>query len=138
MSSGSPSQIVHEVGGPARSAEEDIDRLTEDLALQIVQGGIDRGSRRVFSWALRQPPFDRFEGERIIAEEIGRLIEEGGGRGDALAVVILREASPWPTMPSSSTSTNTASTSSSVEREMVNGSRAPGSPDGGSASRRIH
>ena len=46
MSSGSPSQIVHDVGGPARAQpEQPPDRLADELPAEVVQRRVDRRAR---------------------------------------------------------------------------------------------
>ena len=67
MSSGSPSQIVHEVGGPTRGEPEQlVDRPPDELALEVVQRGVDRGARSEL--ARGQPRHDLLERERVVAE----------------------------------------------------------------------
>ena len=71
MSSGSPSQTVHEVGGPVRGRpEQPPDRDAEELALQVVQRAVERRPRRVL--ARRQPRLDLLERERVVAEQRAR------------------------------------------------------------------
>jgi len=74
MSSGSPSQIVHEVGGPPRS----------------------RPSSRQTGWFASLPgemaakaAIDCFEAERIVAEELLGDVQERSRRLDTLAVDLL-------------------------------------------------
>ena len=66
MSSGSPSQIVHDVGGPAAAqAEQLVDRLPDELALQVVERMVECRARRVL--ARRQAVEDLVERERVVA-----------------------------------------------------------------------
>ena len=67
MSSGSPSQTVHEVGGPlAPQPEQPVDGQSGELALQVVQRRVDGGARRVL--ARRQRVVDLVERPGIVAE----------------------------------------------------------------------
>ena len=74
MSSGSPSQIVHDVGGPvAAQAEQPVHRQAEQLALEVVQRRVDRGARGEL--LARQPVEDLVERERIVAERVRVRLE---------------------------------------------------------------
>ena len=67
MSSGSPSQTVHEVGGPvAAQAEQPVDRQAGELSLQVVERRVDRGARGLL--ARRQRCLDLVERPGIVAE----------------------------------------------------------------------
>ena len=68
MSSGSPSQTVHEVGGPgARQPEQLPHRHAEQLPLQVVEGAVERRLRRVLAGAppaVRRSPRARTDRRR--------------------------------------------------------------------------
>ena len=90
MSSGSPSQIVHEVGGPPRcEPEQPPRRLAGELAAQVVERRVEGRLRGWLARELREPALDRLERERVVAEQLRRLVEERLGTPDALAVVLL-------------------------------------------------
>ena len=75
MSSGSPSQIVYEVGGErARNAEQPPDRLAAELPADVVQRPVERGLRRL-PWDLREACADLLECERVVAEQVARRLE---------------------------------------------------------------
>ena len=87
MSSGSPSQTVHEVGGPARRRPSS--RCTGsagELPLQVVERRVERRARSVL--AGRQPRCDLVERPRVVAE-LDRL-EPGERRGGRLVVALDR------------------------------------------------
>ena len=87
MSSGSPSQTVQLVGGPPRGEpEQPPDRLAEQLALQVVERGVDRRPRRELSG--REPLHHLLERERVVADEIGVLLDVRQRRLGRLAVVV--------------------------------------------------
>ena len=65
MSSGSPSQIVHDVGGPIRGSPSSRQTGTpEQLSLKIVERRIERSLRGLLAGDLREPLTDLLEGER--------------------------------------------------------------------------
>jgi hypothetical protein len=84
MSSGSPSQIVHEVGGPTRRRPSQlVHGQPGELALQVVQRVVERGARRVLAGCER--PFELRERERIVAQ--CDAVEPGERRLRRLVVV---------------------------------------------------
>ena len=89
MSSGSPSQTVQLVGGPARRSPSS--RQTgwpSELALQVVERGVERRARREL--ARREPLDHLLERERVVAQELRVLLDvrqRGLGR---LAVAVDR------------------------------------------------
>ena len=55
MSSGSPSQIVHDVGGPIRGSPSSRHTGTpEQLSLEVVECRIERSLRGLLAWDLRR------------------------------------------------------------------------------------
>ena len=74
MSSGSPSQTVQLVGGPTRGSPSNwwTGRPSE-LALEIVQRGVERGARGELP--LGQARHDLLERERVVAEQPGMLLD---------------------------------------------------------------
>ena len=87
MSSGSPSQIVHDVGGPvAAQSQQLVDRQAEQFSLQIVQRRVDRGARAEL--LAREPLEDVVERERIVAECVRVALEIRQRRLGRLAVVV--------------------------------------------------
>ena len=87
MSSGSPSQTVHEVGGPVRGRPSSFQTGTpSSLACKVVERAVERGPGRVLP--RRQPRLDLLERERVVAE-IGRRRLEVRERGLAGLVVAL-------------------------------------------------
>ena len=69
MSSGSPSQIVHDVGGPPRRRPSSLwHGQTEQLSLEVVQRSVDRVARGEL--LARQPVEDLVERERVVAERV--------------------------------------------------------------------
>ena len=91
MSSGSPSQIVHEVGGPdPRQAEQPPDGDAEQLALQVVEGSVERRLGRVLARAARQPRADLLQRERVVAEKVPVLLDERERRLGRLVIALDR------------------------------------------------
>jgi hypothetical protein len=66
MSSGSPSQIVHDVGARARQPEKPPHRQVDELALQIVKRGVDRCACRPLTGSKSM--LDRLECKRVVTE----------------------------------------------------------------------
>ena len=91
MSSGSPSQIVHEVGGPVRGRPEQApDGLAGELPAEVVERAVDRRLRRLLAGALGEARADLLERERVVAEQRLDLVEERQRRGRRLAVALDR------------------------------------------------
>ena len=55
-----------------------------------MQGRVDARFRRLLARALAQPRLDRLERERVIAEELARVLDERERGGRRLAVVLGR------------------------------------------------
>ena len=94
---GTPSHVVR-VAEPDRErrrralateAQHAPERLTAELAAEIVQRRVDGRLRRHLAGHLRETGFDLLECERILAEQLAGTVEEARRRRDALAVVIL-------------------------------------------------
>ena len=107
----------------AREAEEPPDRQAGELAAQVVERRVERGLRGHLARTLGEARRDLLERERIVAEQLARLVEERRRGRDRLAVVLLR-ASPRRSryVARGASSTQTTSTSTLVSREIVNGS----------------
>ena len=74
----------------ARQAEQPPDGHAEKLPLQVVQGGVERGLRRVLAAHLPQPRADLLEREGVVAEERGVLLHERVRRLRGLPVALDR------------------------------------------------
>ena len=91
MSSGSPSQIVHEVGGPIRGNRAG--RQTgspEQLALEVVEGPVERRLGGVLARDLGEPLADLLQRERVVAEQVSVLLDERERRLRRLVVAVDR------------------------------------------------
>ena len=100
MSSGSPSQIVQEVGGPARSRpEQSVDRQARHLPAEIVKRRVDCRLGGELAGLLGEPAADRVEREGVVAEQLLGVVEERRGGLDGLAVVRLRRRLAEPGAP---------------------------------------
>ena len=91
MSSGSPSQTVHDVGGPPRGqAEEAVHGNAEELPLEVVQRRVERALRRLLAVERREPVADLLERERVVADEVAVALDERERRRRGLAVALDR------------------------------------------------
>ncbi len=74
MSSGSPSQIVHVVGGPdAAESEQLVHGPAEQLALKVVQRDVER--RPCGELSSGQALHDLLDRERVVAERVRMLFD---------------------------------------------------------------
>ena len=73
MSSGSPSQIVHEVGGPIRGSPSSRQTGTpSSLPWRSCSARVERGLGGVLARDLAEPGADLLERERVVAEQRAR------------------------------------------------------------------
>ena len=88
MSSGSPSQTVHEVGGPARGrpSSRHTGRPSE-LPAEVVQRRVERRLRRPLAGLLLQPRADLLERERVVAEQSSACSSTNASADSARLVV---------------------------------------------------
>ena len=122
MSSGSPSQTVHDVGGPPRGQpEQAVDGNAEQLALEVVERCVERALRRLLALDVAEPRADLLERERIVADEVAVVLDERerGLRGLAVALDRRRLAPPLD-CPSCAIVTWTTSAQSGDSRLMTN------------------
>ena len=97
MSSGSPSQIVHEVGGPVRgSPSRRQTGCPASLPQRSCSARVDRRLRRLLARARGEPGADLLERERVVAEQRLDLVEERRCRGRRLAVALDRRGLAEP------------------------------------------
>ena len=91
MSSGSPSQIVQEVGGPVLGSPRSRNvGIAQELSLEVVQRGVERRLRRLLAWSSGEALADVLERERVVADERAVIVDEAHGRLRRLVVALDR------------------------------------------------
>ena len=118
MSSGSPSQTVHDVGGPSRrKPEEPVDGHAGELPLQVVERRVERGARRVLA---RRQRGAAISSSAHGSSSSGTASSQASAEATDSSYRPIGAPSPKPDTPPCRTSTSTSSTSSCDSREITN------------------